>query len=57
MAHEKSLIGSLTPLGQTMEVTSSQKVPVGTGFLTISAHPEPPVADEQFLTGSLVPLG
>ena len=35
MAHEKLVIGSLIPFGQTMEVTNSQKVPVGNGFLTL----------------------
>ena len=52
MAHEKFLIGSLTPFGQTMEVTSSQKVLVGTvEFRVVSPSPlsskRPPVGLRQ----------
>ena len=57
MVHQQFLIGSLTPFGQTMEVTGSQKVPVGNGFLTLLLISDPPVADEKFLIVSLVPLG
>ena len=57
MVHQQFLIGSLTPFGQTMEVTGSQKVPVGNGFLSLLPISDPPVADEKFLIVSLVPLG
>ena len=57
MAHEKFLIGSLTPFGQTMEVTSSQKVPVGNGFLTLLRIRTSPWLKKKFLIGSLTPFG
>ena len=40
-----------------MDASTSQKVSVGNGFLTLLRIRIPPVAHEKFLIGSLVPLG
>ena len=42
MADEKFLTGFLVPLGQTMDVQVSQKVPVGNGFSTLLRIRIPP---------------